>query len=133
PAVQDALWSLPINRTNDALGFLPMFEGMWVMLTENLAISKSLVNGAIGMVTGIQYKFDCNGCHYPTAVMVNMPGCDHAQAHLPPNTICVQPCARAYSFESKCSDGGKNVSHSISRKFQPLLPAYAYTDYKSQG
>ncbi|EJT97930.1 hypothetical protein DACRYDRAFT_58381 [Dacryopinax primogenitus] len=133
PAVQHALWTLPINCTNGAAAFLPMFEGMCVMLTENLAMSKSLVNGMIGTIMGIWYVSNSDGQWYPTAVMVNMPGCDHVQVGLPLNTICIQPTAKTWVYQTTGRTNLKKATHSISQKFLPLLPAYTYTDYKSQG
>jgi ATP-dependent DNA helicase PIF1 len=36
--VRNHLWNLPSRRTRDSFGFLPLFVGMKIMITENIAV-----------------------------------------------------------------------------------------------
>ena len=67
------LWGIGSSKTQDALGQLPLFPGMRVMVLENLAFSRGLVNGAEGTVEEVLWE-EHDGYRYATAAYVRVPG-----------------------------------------------------------
>ncbi|KAI0348959.1 hypothetical protein OH77DRAFT_1384230, partial [Trametes cingulata] len=128
--MQRSLWKLPSSVTEDALGTLPLFSGMKVMIRENIAFSKRLVNGAEGIVRNVLYE-SVNGVTHPTVAYVVVPGagkiCDNLEEDLVPVFTEIT------RFKATFSVNGKKIVKSVARQQLPLIPAYAYTDYKSQG
>lgn len=128
--VQKGLWKLQSNVCEDSLGKLPLFPGMKVMIRENLAFSRRLVNGAEGVVTDIIYE-ECDNVRYPTVVYVRVPGSGKVSDDLEEDIVPVFP--ETVHFKCTFNEGERKTAKSISRQQLPLIPAYAYTDYKSQG
>ncbi|KIO15613.1 hypothetical protein M407DRAFT_53433, partial [Tulasnella calospora MUT 4182] len=60
--------------TNDALGLLPLVTNMNIMLTENIALAHSVVNGAEGKLVGLQYRVDEYGYKIAMCAFVKIPG-----------------------------------------------------------
>jgi ATP-dependent exoDNAse (exonuclease V) alpha subunit len=102
---------------------------MKVMVTENVAIQNKLVNGAEGTVHSIKYETDEEGNRYLLAVYVSVPGCNIQCSGLPVDVVPIVPVRTGFHYQ-KDSAGPKFY---ISRLQVPLLPAFCYTDYKSQG
>ena len=73
PEVQKGLWKFSSSQTEDALSCLPVFRGMRVMIRENIAFSRRLVNGAEGIVRGVVHEV-VDGVAYPTVAYVEVPG-----------------------------------------------------------
>lgn len=58
---RERLWKVSSSQTEDALGRIPIFCGMRVMVTTNLAISRGIVNGTEVVVQDILYTMDNEG------------------------------------------------------------------------
>ncbi|KAI0037271.1 hypothetical protein FA95DRAFT_1463808, partial [Auriscalpium vulgare] len=111
------------NVTDDLLGSLPCFEGMRVMITENLSMGHGVVNGSEGTVVKISYREGEDGERSATCAYVHIPDCGMNMVGLPQDVVPIFPVKTIFEFEG----------HRIRRQQLPVLPAYAYTDYKSQG
>jgi ATP-dependent exoDNAse (exonuclease V) alpha subunit len=125
---QERMWKVRSTFTKDALGQLPLVPGMRVMITENVAIGANVVNGAEGVLKDIKYEEDHEGRRFAVCAYVHISGCCLAAPGLEPEVVPIVPVKTSFQYSQ--------VGHapfSISRTQLPLLPAYAYTDYKSQG
>ena len=123
------LWKLSSSETHDSLGKLPLFPGMKVMVQENLAFTSRVVNGTEGTVRDIVYEEE-GGKRYPVAIYVHIPGAGRICANAVDDVVPIFPEWTSFVWKRKVGQE-KNVS--VSRLQLPLLPSYAYTDYKSQG
>lgn len=130
-ALSEMLWKLNSTVTSDFLGKFPLFLGMKVMIQENVAIKHKVVNGATGTVHDIKYERDRNGRRYLTVVYVHIEGAGRLCPDLGCDIVPIFP--ETLSFKCNMVKNGRETTKSISRKQVPLLPAYVYTDYKSQG
>ncbi|KAJ8473524.1 hypothetical protein ONZ51_g7821 [Trametes cubensis] len=128
--VQRGLWRLPSKITKDSLGRLPLFRGMRVMIQENIAFGHRLVNGAEGAVEKVLYE-ETEGILYATVAYVRIPGAGQVCHDLPIDLVPVFP--ETVKFKCTMLVSGQKVVKEITRKQLPLVPAYAYTDYKGQG
>ena len=127
---RDALWKLSTSTTHDSLGRLPLFPGMKVMVQENLAFMNRVVNGSEGIVRDIIYQEE-DGKRYAIVVYVHIPGAGRVHPTADEDIVPIFPETSSFSWLRKLTEGiDKSV---VSRTQLPLLPAYAYTDYKSQG
>lgn len=122
---QSALWRASSSMCDDALGKLPLFRGMKVMVRDNVAFAHKVVNGAEGIVERISYEVDEEGRRYAKVVYIRVEGAGKVCEDLPNDIVPI--VADVTSF--KLGKGKPTVS----RIQVPLVPAYAYTDYKSQG
>lgn len=122
------LWRIRSTFTKDAMGLLNMFVGMHVMITENVAISQKVVNGAVGIVTGIDYEVDMDGHRRAVCVFVRIPGSGMFDSTLGIDIVPVVPIVTRFSYVST-----DNMTFWVTRKQVPLIAAYSFTDYKSQG
>ncbi|KAI9058878.1 hypothetical protein FKP32DRAFT_1553246, partial [Trametes sanguinea] len=129
--LQRELWSLPSSATEDSLGRLPLFPGMKVMIQENIALSRNVVNGAEGILTDIKYRVDDRGRRYAIVVYVRIPGAGKISETLDDDIVPIFP--EPVSFKYGVPEDGVVKMRTVSRLQLPILPAYAYTDYKSQG
>ena len=129
--VRKSLWRVPSSDCDDALGRLPLFCGMKVMFRENVAFSRKLVNGAVGTVRSIVYDEE-DGVRYACVVYVHVPGAGRVCADLERDVVPVFPVLKSFKCQFVTPDGS-SFKRSVSRRQLPLVPAYAYTDYKSQG
>lgn len=128
--IRELLWSLSSRVTNDSAGRLPLFSGMKVMITENIAFSKGIVNGVEGVVEDVKYVTE-DGRRTATVAYVRVPGVGVIIPDLGVDIVPVFP--ETSSFEFKYAKEGCVKTRTVSRKQLPLLPAYSYTDFKSQG
>ena len=127
---RDAVWRLPSSTTNDSLGRLPLFPGMKVMVQENLAFMNRVVNGSEGTVHNIIYE-EINGHRYATVVYVHIPGAGRVHPGAEDDIVPIFPETSSFSWIRRTAAGIEHCT--VSRTQIPLLPAYAYTDYKAQG
>jgi ATP-dependent exoDNAse (exonuclease V) alpha subunit len=125
---QKRIWNVPSNVTKDSLGILPLFHGMRVMITENLATDNKLVNGMEGIVQHIDYGILDNGGRYAKACYVLVKGSDVKVDGYDIDVVPILPVPHSFTYKSRYGE-----SFPISRLQLPLVPAYSYTDYKSQG
>lgn len=129
-AVQIGLSRLPANRCEDALGKLPLAIGIPVMLLENRVTDQGLVNGSIGILQGIEYKLNSRGkrvatcafIRFDTKPAVPFPGC-------PDDCFPILPSGHSLNYQAT----GHDTNIGFHRDQLPILPAYSYVDYKSQG
>jgi ATP-dependent DNA helicase PIF1 len=131
-ALQDVVWKLPASQTKDFLGQLPIFCGMRVMVLENVAFSVGVVNGAEGTVTDVKYTLNSRGHRVASVVFVHIPGSGLRIDGLLPDVVPLFPQSVRIKYKVKGSDGDV-VTRTFTRKQIPIIPAYSYTDFKSQG
>ncbi|KAF5336595.1 hypothetical protein D9611_006614 [Ephemerocybe angulata] len=125
------LWSLPSTTTKDSFGQLPMFVGMRVMITENVSVTHKVANGSEGTIERIKYTIT-EGKRYADVVYVKVKAKNttiHAPG-LPPGVVPIFPTSTSIVYTTRL---GQSVSKSFTRSQIPIVPAYSYTDYKSQG
>ncbi|KAF5311241.1 hypothetical protein D9611_013019 [Ephemerocybe angulata] len=126
------LWNLPSSATKDAFGILPLFIGMKVMITENLSVPFKIVNGSEGVITDLRFSTDEGSKRIADIVYVRISGkgCKIQAPGLEPGIV---PIFARPTTITKPVRIGDTASSSFSRRQVPLIPAYSYTDYKSQG
>ena len=127
-----ATWNVGSSQSNDALGRLPLFVGMKVMVQENLAFNCKIVNGAEGTVDRIVFDVDDSGRRYASVVYVRIPGAGQVCGGLEVDVAPIFPKA-SKSFPTTLMVNGVAETRRVSRRQVPIIPAYSYTDYKSQG
>lgn len=129
----ERLWDLRSTATGDALGQLPLFPGMKVMVQENLAFGFHVVNGAIGTVRDIKYEVR-ESRRYPIVVYVHIPGIGQICPTASKDVVPIFPVRTTFRWTLKhATENSKAIEVTVTRSQLPLLPAYVYTDYKSQG
>lgn len=121
------MWRMPSRITKDSLGMLPLVPGMRVMVTENVATSSGVANGAEGVLKEIKFESDEDGNRYAACAYVHIPGCKLQAPGLPPEIVPIMPSLTTFTYKAG------DLKFAVSRTQLPLLPAYAYTDYKAQG
>ncbi len=129
---RDTVWDLGSSTTRDSLGRLPLFPGMRVMVQENIAFAYHVVNGAVGTVKDIKYE-DHRGYRTVSVVYVEIPGAGRLLGQAE-DIVPIFPNSTYFTWTRRRAT--KTVpadADSVSRLQPPLLPAYAYTDYKAQG
>ena len=127
---RDILWKLPSSITHDSLGRIPLFPGMKVMVQENLAFNNRVVNGSEGTIRNIVYE-EIGGLRYAVVVYIHIPGSGRVHPSAENDIVPIFPETTTFSWSQRIASGIEQ--HTVSRTQLPLLPAYAYTDYKSQG
>ncbi|KAJ7652650.1 hypothetical protein DFH06DRAFT_995050 [Mycena polygramma] len=128
PALQKRLWKVRSKLTKDSLGELPLVIGMPVIVTENIAIKASVVNGAQAIVERIMYDEDNDGNRYLKCVYVSIKDAGVTAHGIDSEFIPIFPVTTSFVYTA--SDGMK---YTISRSQVPLLPVFAFVDYKVQG
>ncbi|KAF5323736.1 hypothetical protein D9619_012994 [Psilocybe cf. subviscida] len=129
--LRNRLWNIPSSSNNDAFGRLPLFNGMKVMVTENIAFFHGVVNGSEGVVQSVYHNEDSDGNMVAVVAYVLIPGCGMHLPHLEKDVVPIFPVATRINFTIKVSNHA--TVKGFTRKQLPLVPAYAYTDFKSQG
>ncbi|KAI0039797.1 hypothetical protein FA95DRAFT_1456442, partial [Auriscalpium vulgare] len=113
----------------DFLGSFPYVTDMKVMIHETTAMAHSVVNGSEGILKDMITGLDADGEPYAVCALVSVPGCGITCPGLPQDIVPIFPVAKTFRYRSR----SHNKSFSVTREQLPLLPAYAFTDYKSQG
>ncbi len=129
---RDTVWDLGSTTTRDSVGRLPLFPGMKVMIQENIAFAYHVVNGAVGTVKDIKYD-EHLGYRTVSVVYVEIPGAGRLlgqEADVIP--VFANPTYFTWT-RRRATKTTPADSDSVSRLQPPILPAYAYTDYKAQG
>ncbi|KAF5316214.1 hypothetical protein D9619_006531 [Psilocybe cf. subviscida] len=129
--LQNGLWNLNSSINNDALGRLPLFSGMRVMVTENIAFSHGIVNGSEGVVEAIYYNENPSGVKTAVVALVYIAGCGLHLPGLEPDVVPIFPVSTRIDHKIKVD--AQTICSGFTRKQLPLIPAYSYTDFKSQG
>ncbi len=129
---RDTVWDLGSTTTRDSLGRLPLFPGMKVMIQENIAFAYHVVNGAVGTVKDIKYD-EHLGYRTVSVVYVEIPGAGHLLGQ-DADVVPIFPNPTYFTWtRRRATKTTPADSDSVSRLQLPILPAYAYTDYKAQG
>lgn len=121
--LHDRIWGISSSITEDALGKLPLFPGMKVMVTSNLAISRRVVNGVEGIVCDIKYSTDVDNRRYASVVYVYLSGAGKISPELEEDIVPVFP--ERSSFKIRVVDSTGTCYRYVSRVQLPLVPAYA--------
>ncbi|KAG2155405.1 hypothetical protein DEU56DRAFT_693837, partial [Suillus clintonianus] len=124
---QRRLWKLQTTNTNDSLGRLPLIPGMPIMITENAATSCKIVNGSRGILQSITYEVDEYDNRFPVCALVKI---QDSTLHIPGlenSVVPILPITSSFSFPT----AEKNVN--VRRIQLPILPGWAFTDFKVQG
>jgi ATP-dependent DNA helicase PIF1 len=124
--LQKRTWQIRSSLTKDSLGRVPLAIGMRVMIMENIALTESVVNGAEGILKKIKYSVDEKGRRYADCAWVEIKHVVNDVEYT--KLVAIVPNSTYFHYTA---DNG--LKYSISRRQLPLLPCYAYTDYKSQG
>ncbi len=116
--------------------------GMRVLVTENLETDLDLTNGARGEIIDIILHEDepaigtAGEVHLeflPAYVLVKM---DRTRASklngLDASVVPVEPASTTMQIKVNTRDG-KGIRRTVHRRQFPITPAYAFTDYRSQG
>ncbi|PPQ80410.1 hypothetical protein CVT26_004432 [Gymnopilus dilepis] len=127
----DSLWNLESTLTDDSFGRLPLFEGMKVMITENVAFNSGIVNGTEGTIHRIIFEEDEIGRRYATVAYVHVEGSGFNIQGVGEDIVPIFPRRTQIRYPQLANMGFKVAT--FSRLQLPLVPAYAYTDFKSQG
>ena len=133
PGQSDArtISKLGSSTSDDSMGRLPLFCGMKVMVTENIAFSNRVVNGAEGVIEDIQYSVGDDGHRTADAVYIRIRGAGLITDELGDDIVPIFPVTS--SFKWKVKVGSDVIERTVTRVQLPIVPAYAFTDYKSQG
>ncbi|KAG1780903.1 hypothetical protein EV702DRAFT_1177654 [Suillus placidus] len=112
---QRCLWNIDSTHTNGAIGQLPLIHGMLI------------VNGSRGTLKSIIYEKDIEGFRYAACVLVEVPGSVLAVPGLDDGVVPILPVTTSFKF----AVGESSVN--IRRTQLPILPGWAFTDFKVQG
>lgn len=129
--MRELLWNMSTSESRETVGRLPLFVGMRVMITENIAFGYGVVNGAEGVVHEIKYDVDEKGRRFAKVVYVRIAGCGIKVDGFDRDIVPIFPVSVRIEFQA--SRGEDMVKKAFVRMQLPLIPAYAYTDFKSQG
>lgn len=109
------------------MGRLPLVPGMPVTVTENLSIENKIVNGSQGTVKDIIYRTVPEGQEVVCAY-VNITSSPLAFDGLDESVVPIFPKSTQFTYSPT---RGNRIR--VSRTRLPLVPAWAFTDYKVQG
>ena len=139
PNLINMIKDYPSTRTNGLLRELPLYVGMPVFLTDNIATELGLTNGTTGVVKSIQFESDEvitgeSGFNYlnsiPDCVIVEMDDITmNPLEGLRPNHVPIFPKAGSFAVRIP----GRKDAININRTHFPLVPRFACTAHKSQG
>ncbi|KAI0043926.1 hypothetical protein FA95DRAFT_1497894 [Auriscalpium vulgare] len=88
-----------------------------------------IVNGEQGIVRDVIFDVDEHGDRVARCAYIEVTGCRLQCEGAPVGVVPIFPSTRSFAYTLP----GTAQRFSISRQQLPLLPAYCYTDYKSQG
>ena len=135
----DMIKDFPSTKTNGLPRELPLFVGMPVNLTDNIATELGLTNGTTGVVKSI--LFECEeeitggtGFNHldniPDCVIVEVDDCSmNPLDGLAPNHIPIFPKAGSFKVQIP----GRKDPININRTHFPIVPRFACTAHRSQG
>lgn len=118
---------------------LPLFIGMPVTVTNNIATELGITNGTVGKIKTIHLKngeviTEDNGYHNlespPDHIIVELEGINVRPLEgLPPNHVPITRISQGFQVRLPSVKNAKNVN----RCHFPLVPRYSCTAHKSQG
>ena len=142
----DMIKDYPHTRTNQLPGELPLYIGMPIYISNNIAVELGLTNGTSGIVKSIHIE-DADfiseediGFHH---VEFNDRDCIIVELHdvtveplqgLQPNHIPIFPqsCSFRVALKKQNTNGGMKTI-TVNRKHFPIVPRFSVTGHKSQG
>lgn len=116
-----------IKESKDYLGRLPLMPGMPILITENLALAGKIVNGARGTIKHIAYDL-IGSKRVARCVYVEVPGSTLQLPGEHQHIVAVFPRSITFKYTSK-----NNIKFNVSCRQVPIVPGWAFTDYKAQG
>jgi ATP-dependent exoDNAse (exonuclease V) alpha subunit len=129
------------RKGKDLENELEMAIGMKVIITENMETDLDVANGSRGIIINIVLDADEPPIPDTPVVRLKMPPTyilvklDRTRATrlegLEERTIPLEPSMAKYRI--KLATGTKMVTRTITRRQFSITPAYAFTDYRSQG
>lgn len=131
---------MPLKQTEQLPTIIRICKGMRIMITRNISTTANLSNGSRGRITDIildprEPKVESKVVdtrevllRYPPAmVIVHLDFCELPPLQgLPPQHVPVSPSQCRFSIAT-------TPSTRVTRRQLPLIPAYAFTDFKAQG
>jgi len=140
PSQRLTIAAVPLKDTEQLPTMIRIVKGMRVMVTRNISTAANLSNGSRGRIADIilDPREDPIGqsaiqqrrsyLHYPPIlVIIELDFCELPQLPgLPPRYVPLSPISSKFTVES-------NPSIRVTRRQLALIPAYAFTDFKSQG
>ncbi len=125
-----ALSSLHTGQTSQLMQCLPLVEGMPVVFTHNYDVSGGVVNGTEGILKSVSYEVGDDGKRYATSCVVT---CSSVTCDALPGLFEKEVVALREKMTFKLRNPHTRKVVSIQRQQLPIQPAFAMTDYKSQG
>ena len=142
--------NLPATATQGLPGELPLYVGMPIFLTKNIAVELGLTNGSTGIIRSIhlqngekvndvgfhhvQFKdSDCIVAELDDITVKPLHGLD--QNHIPifPRKESFSVKVKGKKDNQKKTKKGKKKGLSVKRNHFPIVPRFACTAHKSQG
>lgn len=135
------------NKKNRLPESVPLAVGMNVMVTLNVETDLDLANGARGTIVAIyldpeEQQFDATA---PVVTLQRLPLCILVKMSrtraitlpgLEPGILPITPASKSFQITTtvRQRDGTLvKVRKNVRRRQFPITPAYAFTDYRSQG
>ena len=120
-----------------------MAIGMKVMVTQNLITDLDITNGARATIVDIWLHPDEPAItdvqpilklkHLPVCILVKLHHTRTSQLKgLEESVIPVEPTTQTYRITCQGTEGN-DIQRSVRQRQFPMTPAYAFTDYRSQG
>ena len=142
----DMIKDKPHTKTNQLPGELPLFVGMPIYISNNIAVELGLTNGTSGMVKAIHLQNvetiseQDTGFHHvqftdTDCIIVELDDIEAIQLRgLQPNHIPIFPQSGSFQVELKRKKtSGKVKKISVNRTHFPIVPRFSVTGHKSQG
>ena len=128
--LQNYLYDLHTGQTDQMMGALPLVEGMPVIFTYNYDVAGGIVNGTEGTVKQVNYRIAADGKRYAKScvIAVNDVSCPTLPNLQPREVVAL---LETVTFTIRNPVTKANIT--ITCKQLPILPAFAMTNYKSQG
>jgi ATP-dependent exoDNAse (exonuclease V) alpha subunit len=115
------------KESKELLGQLPLIPGMPVIMTENLSMPHKVVNGSEGVLRDVIYHNVPEG-REAVCAYVQMPASSLQVNGLERSLVPIFPQSMQFTYTTSSRSKIK-----ISRSQLPLIPGWAFTDYKVQG
>ena len=123
---------------------LPLFVGMPIFITDNIATELGLTNGTRGVIKSIHFKRnevmsnDSSGVHHlkymPDFVIAELEDITMKPLEgLKQNCVPIFPKKGSFVIHVPAKKGKKRPSITINRIHFPIVPRYGCTSHKSQG
>jgi hypothetical protein len=115
------------KESKELLGQLPLIPGMPVIVTENLSMPHKVVNGSEGVLRDVIYRNVPEG-REAVCAYVQMPVSSLQVNGLERSLMPIFPQSTQFTYNTS-----SRSKIQISCSQLPLIPGWAFTDYKVQG